>query len=99
MPSVAELERIATAAEREAEAAGLAIEAETAAAETGLQKAIRLAAKAARAREAADLARRTWTRRSAFLALRLAILAALLWLAWRIGYETGLVAAIGRACT
>lgn len=96
MSSLRELERIAAEAEREAEAAGLAIETETAAAETRLQKAIRLAAKAARAREAADLARRTWTRRSAFLALRLAILALLLWAAWRVGYETGLIAALSR---
>ena len=99
MPSLRELERLATDAEREAEAAGLAIEAETAAAETRLQKAIRLAAKAARAREAADLARTSRTRRAASLALRLAILAVILWAAWRIGYESGLVAAIGRACT
>ncbi len=99
MNSVRELERLAVDAERDADAAGLAIEAETAAAETRLQKAIRLAGKAARAREAADLARASRNRGIASLALRLAILAVILWAAWRIGYESGLVAAISRACT
>lgn len=99
MNSVRELERLAVDVEREAEAAGLAIETETAAAETRLQRAIRLAGKAARAREAADLARTSRNRGIASLALRLAILAVILWAAWRIGYESGLVAAISRACT
>lgn len=89
-----ELERLARAAEAEAEAAAADVTAETAQAETRLQRSIRLAAVAARAREAADLDAVRFRRRAAWIVARLALLALLLWAAWRVGYESGYLAAV-----
>lgn len=94
MPSLSDLERSAADLEREAsEAAAIVAEREREL-ETPLGKARRLAGEAARARKAAAAERTRWTRRTLWLWARLAILALLLWAAWRIGYETGLLAAL-----
>lgn len=92
MRSAAELERVARIAEAERDAAKADLAATRDAAESPVAKARRLTETAAEARKTADLARRRWYRRTAWIWARLAILAALLWGAWRIGFESGYLA-------
>ena len=98
MTRVAELRRSATEARRLADHAKAETRSELVANESPGNKAARLEREATAAETALKAATRTRRRRTLALAVRLALLAFALWCAWRIGYETGLVAAIGRAC-
>lgn len=98
MTALSELRR--KAADRR-EAANLAAEArrrELLERESPSDRVARLAREAEIAELELGKAERVRWRRAWRLARFLAFLAAFAWIAWRIGYESGLVAALGRAC-
>lgn len=99
MTRLAELRRVAADRRAAADAARAEAGADLERIEPPAMRAQRLAREADAAELELGRARNAAWRRFLWLAVRLAALAALLWAAWRIGYETGLVAAIGRACT
>jgi cation transport ATPase len=86
---VAELRRKLAAAEARFFEAMAELEQQRGNAESPLARASRLQQEAATAREELDRALRSAKRRYAFLVLRLAVYVFLLWLFWRVGWETG----------